>query len=50
MCLRVKNKKIQISLWCMLFADEIVLCSTRRHLVENRVEDWRREMEEKGLK
>ena len=31
--------------WCMLFADDIVLCSTRRDL-----EEWRTATEEPGLK
>ena len=36
--------------WCMLFADVIVLCSTRRYHVERKREEWRRTMEERRLK
>ena len=35
---------------CMLFADRIVLCSTRRDKVENKLDEWRRAMEERILK
>ena len=34
----------------MLFADDIVLCNTRRDHVERKVEEWRRSIEERGLK
>ena len=34
----------------MLFADCIVQCSTRREQVERKPEEWRRAMEERGLK
>ena len=39
-----------ISPWCTLYADDIVLCGTRSEVVENKLEEWRRAMEDRGLK
>ena len=50
-CLReqgVPEKYVQQHPWCMLFVDDIVLCSTRRDHVERKLEEWRRAMEERG--
>ena len=35
---------------CVLFADDIVLCSPRRMEVENTSEDWSRALEDSGMK
>ena len=39
-----------ISPWCMLYADDIVLCGIRSEVVENKLEEWRRAREDRGLK
>ena len=36
-----------ISPWCMLYADDIVLCGTRSDVVEKKLEEWRRAMEDR---
>ena len=36
--------------WCMLFADNIVLCTTRSEYAERKFGEWRRAMEERVLK
>ena len=35
--------------WSMLFADDLVLCDEERDNLEERLEDWRRRLEDVGL-
>ena len=39
-----------LSMWCILFANDIVLCSTRREEFENKREEWIRSMEDRRVK
>ena len=39
-----------ISPLCMLYADDIVLCGTKRETHEKKLEEWRRAVEVRGLK
>ena len=34
----------------MVFADDIVFCGTRSEVVEKKLEEWRRAVEDRGLK
>ena len=36
--------------WDMLFADDVVPCGQTREEIEGRLETWRREMENRGMK
>ena len=36
--------------WCMLFADDMMICSTDRELVEAKLEQWRKALEDRGLR
>ena len=36
--------------WDMMFADDVVLCSRTREEAEEKLEDWRRVLEDRGLK
>ena len=35
--------------WCMMFADDLGLCSPRIQEIKRQLEEWRTEMEEQGL-
>ena len=39
-----------ISPWCMLYVDDIVLCGTRSEVVEKKLEEWIKAMEDRGLR
>ena len=39
-----------LSVWLMLYADGIVLCGTRSEVVENKLEECRKTMEDRALK
>ena len=39
-----------LSPWCILHAYDIVLCTTRREVVEKKLEEWRRAMEDTRMK
>ena len=39
-----------LSPWCMLYADDIALCGARSEVVENKLDEWRMAMEDRGLK
>ena len=39
-----------LSPWCMLHVDDIVLCGTRSVVVKKKLEEWRMAMEDRGLK
>ena len=36
--------------WCMLFADDIMICSTDREIVEEKLEQWRKALGDRGLR
>ena len=48
-CLVLARGIKDLSPWCMLYADDIVLCGTRREEVEKKPEDWRRALKDIGL-
>ena len=36
--------------WSMMFADDIVLCETTRERLEDKLEEWRKALEERGMR
>ena len=36
--------------WCMMYADDVVLCAETKVELEQRLEAWRRALEERGMK
>ena len=47
---KVEVTEDKMSTWCVLNADGIVLCGTTREVVEKKLEEWRRAMEDRGPK
>ena len=47
---KVEVTEEKMSTWCVLNADGIVLCGTTREVVEKKLEEWRRAMENRGPK
>ena len=36
--------------WTMMFADDVVICAERQEEVEERLERWRRALEDRGMR